>query len=405
MKIIERGVYLDKIFHHLGKDMIIILTGQRRVGKSYLLRSLRNKLIENSDNNIIFIDKEKKEFDSIHNYTELNAFIDKNRKKEVKNFVLIDEVQDIENFEKTLRAYYEEEDMELIVTGSNSKLLSSELSSIIGGRYKEIYIQSLNYEEFLTFHNLPDDDESLSKYLKFGGLPGLIRTGLQEDDVLEYQDDVLNTVLLKDIILRHQIRNVSFLHNLIHYLADNTGKLISASNLAKYMKSNNNIVSVGVILNYLSYICESFITKKVNRYDIHGKRLFENNEKFYFQDIGIRNSLLRGQRMFDIEKVIENAVYNHLIFLGYSVTVGQLRNKEIDFIANKNGKDPIYVQVAYLIAGEETYRREFGNLQEIKDNYPKYVISMSPLIENSNDEGIRHISLRQFLKTKSDFYK
>lgn len=405
MNIIERGVYLDKIFHHLGKDMIIILTGQRRVGKSYLLRSLRNKLMENSDNNIIFIDKEKKEFDSIHNYTELNAFIDKNRKKEVKNFVLIDEVQDIENFEKTLRAYYEEEDMEIIVTGSNSKLLSSELSSIIGGRYKEIYIQSLNYEEFLIFHNLPDDDESLSKYLKFGGLPGLIRTGLQEDDVLEYQDDVLNTVLLKDIILRHQIRNASFLHNLIHYLADNTGKLISASNLAKYMKSNKNIVSVGVILNYLSYICESFITKKVNRYDIHGKRLFENNEKFYFQDIGIRNSLLRGQRMFDIEKVIENAVYNHLIFLGYSVTVGQLRNKEIDFIANKNGKDPIYFQVAYLIAGEETYRREFGNLQEIKDNYPKYVISMSPLIENSNDEGIRHISLRQFLKTKSDFYK
>lgn len=403
MNIIERPLYLNKIFKNLERNAVIILTGQRRVGKSYLLRSLRNKLREISDNNIIFIDKEKKEFDTILTYSDLNAFIDKNRKKRVKNFVLIDEVQDIENFEKTLRSYYEEEDMELIVTGSNSKMLSSELSSIIGGRYKEIYIQSLNYDEFLTFHNLPDDDESLSKYLRYGGLPGLMKTGLQEDDVLEYQADVLNTVLLKDIILRHQIRNVSFLQNLIHYLADNTGKLISASNLAKYMKSNNNTVSVGVILNYLSYVCESFIAKKVNRYDIHGKRLLDSNEKFYFQDIGIRNSLLRGSRMFDIEKVIENAVYNHLIFMGYYVTVGQLRNKEIDFIANKNGKEPIYIQVAYLIAGEETYRREFGNLQEIKDNYPKYVISMSPLTDNSNEGGIRHISLRRFLKASPDF--
>ena len=403
MNIIERPIYLNKIFKNLERNTVIILTGQRRVGKSYLLRSLRNKLRENSDNNIIFIDKEKKEFDTILTYSDLNAFIDKNRKKRVKNFVLIDEVQDIENFEKTFRSYYEEEDMELIVTGSNSKMLSSELSSIIGGRYKEIYIQSLNYDEFLTFHNLPDNDESLSQYLSFGGLPGLMKTGLQEDDVLEYQADVLNTVLLKDIILRHQIRNVSFLQNLIHYLADNTGKLISASNLAKYMKSNNNTVSVGVILNYLSYVCESFIAKKVNRYDIHGKRLLDSNEKFYFQDIGIRNSLLRGSRMFDIEKVIENAVYNHLIFMGYYVTVGQLRNKEIDFIANKNGKEPIYIQVAYLIAGEETYRREFGNLQEIKDNYPKYVISMSPLTDNSNEGGIRHISLRRFLKASPDF--
>lgn len=398
MNIIERPHYLSKIEHNFGRNTIIILTGQRRVGKSYLLRNLRKNLQCQPGNNVIFIDKEKKEFDSINSYIQLNEYIDRNRKIGVKNFVLIDEIQDIENFEKSLRAFYEEEDIELIVTGSNSKILSGELSTKIAGRFKEIYIQSLNYEEFLKFHHLIDSDESLSKFLRYGGLPGLIRTGLNEDDVLEYQNDVINTVLLKDIILRHQIRNVPFLQNLIHFLADNTGKLISASNIAKYMKSNDNPLSTSIVLNYLNFLIESFVTKKVNRFDIHGKRLFENNEKYYFQDIGLRNSLLTGGRAFDIEKVIENAVYNHLIFMGYNVTVGQLRNnREIDFIATRNN-ERCYIQVAYLLANEETIEREFGNLNSIKDNYPKYVISMSPLLENTGFNGIFNLSLRDFLK-------
>ena len=402
MKIIPRLFYTDKIKKYLGRNTIIILTGQRRVGKSYLLRLIRDSFDKNPGDNIIFIDKEKKEYDGIKDYSDLNAFIDTHRKKGKRNFILIDEVQDIFLFEKSLRSYYEEEDVEIIVTGSNSKMVSSELSTIIGGRYKEIYIQSLAYNEFLHFHNLEDSDESVNKYLQFGGLPGLNRIGLNPDDVLEYQNDVVNTVLVKDILLRYEIRNVSFLQNLIQFLADNTGKLISASNISNYMKSNGNSVSVNMILNYIEYLCESYIIKKAPRYDIHGKKIFENNEKYYFQDIGIRNAFLRSHRAFDIEKVIENIVYNHLVREGYNVTVGQLKDKEIDFVAQLPGKSPIFIQVAYLLASEETVKREFGNLKGIKNNYPKYVISMTSLFPGADDEGVLHITLRDFLKKGLD---
>ncbi|MCH5217831.1 MAG: ATP-binding protein [Muribaculaceae bacterium] len=397
MKIIPRRHYLAKIEHYFNRDTLIILTGQRRVGKSYMLRSLKAMLEADSSNHIIFIDKEKRTFDGITDYTELNSYIDANLRPGNKNYILIDEVQNIDEFEKSLRAYYEEENIEIIVTGSNSKMLSTELSTLIGGRYKEIYIQSLTYAEFLEFHNLEDSEDTISKYLIFGGLPGLLRTGLNEDDALEYQSDVLSTVLLKDVVMRNKIRNVQFLNNLVSYLADNTGKLISASNISKYMKAQDNTISAGLILNYLEYLQESYTIKKVVRYDIHGKRLFESNDKYYFQDLGIRNSLLRAKRALDIEKAIENSVYNHLIYLGYEVTVGQLNGKEIDFVAQRSGHDPVYIQVAYLIAGDETYRREFGNLKEIKNNYPKYVISLTPLLDSATDEGIKHISLRSFL--------
>lgn len=396
MKIIQRLHYLERIEHFFNRTTMIILTGQRRVGKSYMLRSLKGRLERDFNNHVIFIDKEKKEFDDITNYKELNAYIDTNLKPDAKNFILVDEVQNIEEFEKSLRAYYEEDNMEIIVTGSNSKMLSGELSTLIGGRYKEIYIQSLTYTEFLEFHELEDSVESVNKYLEYGGLPGLVRTGLNVDDALEYQGDVLNTVLLKDIIMRNKIRNVPFLNNLLSYLADNTGKLISASNISKYMRGQDTSVSTAMILDYLEYIQEAYIVKQAMRYDIHGKRLFESNDKYYFQDLGIRNSLLRGKRAFDIEKAIENAVYNQLVYLGYEVTVGQLNGKEIDFVARKSGGDPIYIQVAYLIADEVTYRREFGNLKEIKNNYPKYVISATPLLSGS-DEGIIHLPLRSFL--------
>ena len=397
MKILPRPFYINKIEKYFGLDTIIILTGQRRVGKSYLLRSIKEKLSPLENNNIIFIDKEKKEFDGIKDYTSLNEYIESGLDSSKRNFILIDEIQDIKDFEKSLRSYYEEENIEIIVTGSNSKLLSSELSTLIGGRYKEIYVQSLDYEEFLIFHNLEDSDTSLKKYIHFGGLPGLKKIGLNENDIIEYQNDVVNTVLMKDVVLRHEIRNVVFLQNLLEFLADNTGKLISATNIAKYMKSNANPVSVGVIINYISYLCESYILKKAPRYDIHGKRIFENNDKYYFQDVGIRNVLLRSHRIFEIEKVIENLVYNRLVKDGYEVTVGQLRDKEIDFVAQKPSESPNYIQVAYLITSQETADREFGNLKEIRNNYPKYVISMTPFMEGSEDDGIQHLALRKFL--------
>lgn len=392
-----RQRYIDKIEHNLGKNMIIILTGQRRVGKSYILRLFKDKVSENEENNIIYINKEKHAFDNIRTYQDLNAYIDEHRDAKKKNYILVDEIQDIDGFEKSIRSYYEEPDVEIIITGSNSSMLSSDLSNKIGGRYKEIYVQSLSYEEFMDFHNLSDSDETLSKYIQFGGLPGLIRYGLDEEDAREYQMDVFNTVLLKDVIKRNQIRNVPFLENLIRFLADNVGKIISANSIAKYMKSQGETITSAAVINYMKTLCDSYILHRVNRYDIHGKRLFESNDKFYFEDNGIRNVLVGGRREGDIEKVIENVIYNHLIRLGYEVTVGQLQAGEIDFVCNKPDGERAYVQASYIIVDEATQKREFGNLRAIKDNYPKYVISMTPLVNKSDCDGITHLHLRKFL--------
>lgn len=397
-RLIIRQNYLDKILKYLGKEMIIVLTGQRRVGKSYLLKQFYQEKIKEPNSNIIYIDKEKREFDFIRNYQNLNDYIESKFVKDKHNYILIDEVQDIAEFERSVRSYRTEENADVIITGSNAKMLSGELSTIIGGRFKEIYIQPLSYEEFLTFHSLDDNDDSLTQYINLGGMPGLNKIGLQEDDVREYQKDVYNTVLLKDVIMRNNIRNVNFLENLVLYLADNTGKIISANNVSKYMKSNGENISASVILNYLNYLSDAYIINKVNRYDVHGKRLFDSNEKYYFEDNGIRNAIAGGTREGDIEKVIENVVYQNLVRLGYEVFVGQLQSSEIDFVCTKPNGEKIYVQVSYLIVNDETRKREFGNLKKIQDNYPKYVISMTPLITNNDYDGIKHIHLRNFLK-------
>lgn len=397
-QLIIRRNYLDKIFKYLGKEMIIVLTGQRRVGKSYLLKQFYQEKIKEPDSNIIYIDKEKREFDFIRNYQNLNDYIESKFVKDKHNYILIDEVQDIAEFERCVRSYRTEENADVIITGSNAKMLSGELSTIIGGRFKEIYIQPLSYEEFLTFHSLDDNDDSLTQYINLGGMPGLNKIGLYEDDVREYQKDIYNTVLLKDVIMRNNIRNVNFLENLVLYLADNTGKIISANNVSKYMKSNGENISASVILNYLNYLSDAYIINKVNRYDVHGKRLFDSNEKYYFEDNGIRNAIAGGTREGDVEKVIENVVYKNLVRLGYEVFVGQLQSSEIDFVCTKPNGEKIYVQVSYLIVNEETRKREFGNLMKIQDNYPKYVVSMTPLITNNDYDGIKHIHLRNFLK-------
>lgn len=397
MDAILRQSYLSKIERYLGKDTIIILTGQRRIGKSYILRLFRDKVSKDTRTNIIFIDKEKHEFDNIKTYTDLNAYIDGHRNKTMTNYILIDEVQDIEEFEKSVRSYYEEPDIEIVVTGSNSKMLSSDLSTLIGGRYKEIYIQALSYREFMLFHHLSDSDETLSKYIQFGGLPGLVKMGLDEQDAREYQLDVYHTVLLKDVIMRNNIRNVPFLENLVRFLADNAGKIVSANSIAKYMKSQGDSVTSTAIINYIKFLCNAYLIHKVNRYDIHGKKLFESNDKFYFEDSGLRNALVGGSREGDVEKVIENIVYNHLVRLGFEVTVGQLQAGEIDFVCKKPKGERLYVQASYIIADEATREREFGNLLAIKDNYPKYVISMTPLVGRQDAEGITHLHLRRFL--------
>lgn len=398
MATIRRQSYIDKIEKYLGKETIIVLVGQRRVGKSYMMKTVRDQKASNPDNNIIYIDKEKREFDSIRNYQDLNQYIDEHFVASKHNYILIDEIQDITEFERSIRSFRTEPNTDIIITGSNAKMLSNELSTLIGGRYKEIYIQSLSYKEFLVFHQLPDNDDSLAKYIQYGGLPGLAKIGLEEDDAREYQMDIFHTVLLKDVIMRNRIRNVPFLENLVRFLADNTGKLISANSIAKYMKSQGESITSTVIINYISFLCEAYILHKVNRFDIHGKRIFETNDKFYFEDNGIRNALAGGTREGDIEKVIENIIYQHLIRLGYQVYVGQLQAGEIDFVCTKPDGQRIYVQASYIIADMATREREFGNLRAINDNYPKYVISMTPLLTRNDDNGITHLHLRKFLK-------
>lgn len=397
MATIIRQSYIDKIEKYLGKETIIVLVGQRRVGKSCMMKMIRDRKKADDCNNIIFIDKEKREFDNIQTYQNLNDYIGEHFLSDKHNYILIDEIQDIREFERSIRSFRTEPNTDIIITGSNARMLSNELSTLIGGRYKEIYIQSLSYNEFLEFHQLSDNDEALALYIQYGGLPRLAKIGLEEDDAREYQMDIYHTVLLKDVIMRNQIRNVPFLENLVRFLADNTGKLISANSIAKYMKSQGESITSTAIINYISFLCEAYILHKVNRYDIHGKRIFETNDKFYFEDNGIRNAIAGGTREGDIEKVIENIIYQNLIRLGYQVYVGQLQAGEIDFVCTRPDGERIYVQASYIIADDATREREFGNLRAIKDNYPKYVISMTPLLTKNDDDGITHLHLRKFL--------
>ncbi len=388
---------MDKVLKSLGKEQIVVLTGQRRVGKSYILKLVKSHIESDESNNVIYIDKEKREFDAIRDYQDLNAYIGAHFDQSKHNYILIDEVQDIAQFERSVRSFRTEPETDIVITGSNAHMLSGELSTLLGGRYTEIYVQSLSYREFLEFHDLGDSDDALAKYIQFGGMPGLVKIGLEEEDATEYLQSVYRTVLLKDVILRNGIRNAVFLENLVRFVADNTGKLISASSISKYMKSQGESVSPSVVINYLSLLEQAFMIRKVNRFDIHGRRIMEANDKFYFGDHGVRNAIAGGRREGDIEKVIENIIYQHLIRLGYQVYVGQLKASEIDFVCDRADGKRAYVQASYVIADEATRTREFGNLHAIQDNYPKYVISLTPMLTTADDSGVTHLHLRRFL--------
>lgn len=401
MEIISRQIYIEHILRYLGKGMMIALTGQRRVGKSYVLRELAEIIKQRKPNaNIVYINKEKSEFAAIRTDADLSFYLNDKFAPESDNYLLIDEVQDITGFENTLRSLNADEECQIIVTGSNAKMLSSELSTYLGGRYIDIHIQSLSYREFLQFHKLDDSADSLDKYLNFGGLPHLYRIGLENTDMVwEYVQNIYNTIVLKDVVQREGLRNVTLFENLMSFVSDNTGQLVSATSLSKYLKAQKVELTPLSAINYLKAASNAYIINKVSRYDIHGKRLLETNDKYYFEDLGLRNLLVGSNRANDIEKVMENAVYLHLKNLGYKVRIGVLPNGEIDFIAEKNGKT-IYVQVAYLLADKTTLDREFGNLTKINDNYPKYVVSMDPITKPKDYDGITHMPLRNFLLTE-----
>lgn len=398
MEVLTRKRYADIVDSWIGKGNIIALTGSRRVGKSYVMKDFIQRHKNEGDINIIYIDKEKKTFKDIQTRDDLDAWIEGHFIKGKHNCILIDEAQEINHFEESVCNWYTEENTDIIITGSNSKMLSGELATLLSGRHVEVRVHPLSYAEFLQFHNLQDSDESMMTYLNYGGLPGLRKVGLESDEqVWAYLSSVFNTIMLKDIIERYDIRNITFLNNLISFYADTTGKLTSANSISKYMKSQNENVSTNLILLYRGFYAEAYLIDVVPRYDIHGKKLFESNEKVYWDDLGLRNLKAEGSMDTYIEKVIENAVYKQLLRLGYKVKVGVLNAGEVDFVCTKPGQT-VYVQVSYIISEDATREREFGPLERINDNHPKYVISATPLLTQRNENGITHLSLRKFLK-------
>lgn len=399
--LLERQGYSERIERMFGKGMVIALTGQRRVGKSCVMRSIYEKYSQDSRNNVIYIDMEKTAFTCIYDYKDLEEYVVERLDTSKDNFLFIDEVQEIKDFEKAILSLQSDESCQIMVTGSNAKMLSSELSTRLRGRYMGYHIHGLDYEEFIEFHDLQDSDETLSKFLQYGGLPQLRKLGLDNVDLVDdYLGNVIDTIVLRDIIERENIRNVSLLRTLVRFIGDNIGKQFSARSIVGVLKSQNTEVSANMVLNYLEYLCNAYIIDRVGRYNIHGKKILELGDSFYFEDLGVRNHIVGGNRRFDIEKLIENAVYRHLLRLGYTVYIGMLHKAEIDFVAEKQGST-VYIQVCYMLASQETVDREFGNLQMIKDSHPKYVVSLDRMYGDTNVDGIRHLHLRDFLKSKS----
>lgn len=398
--LLDRQDYSQHIERMFGRGIVVALTGQRRVGKSCVMKLIREKLMQDATNHVIYIDKERTEFDDIVTYKELDAYVKSHLAEGKENYLFIDEVQEIDEFEKAILSLQSESSCQIMLTGSNAKMLSGELTTRLRGRYIDYQIHALSYEEFIRFHRLPDNDDTLRLYLQYGGLPGLTMIGLDNTDLVEdYLVNVFNTIVLRDIIEREKIRNIPLLRKLVKFLSDNVGKQFSARSITNILKSQGTEVSPNLIISYLDYLCNAYIINRVSRYNIHGKKIFEYDDKFYFEDLGVRNVIIGGNRRFDIEKVMENVVYGHLVRQGFSVNVGSLNKSEIDFVAEKSG-NTIYVQVAYLLASDETVNREFGNLKLIKDSHPKYVVSMDTVFSEINQDGIRHLNLREFLKSK-----
>lgn len=391
----RRNSYIHKIEPFIRKPIIKVLTGQRRVGKSYLLFQLMEE-IQSTDPkaNIIYINKEDMAFDHIRSAADLHSHISSLQRKGFYNYIFIDEIQDIPEFEKALRSLLLNEFNDIYITGSNAHMLSGELATYLSGRYVEFTVYSLSYPEFLQFHTLEDSFASYAQYARYGGLPYLINLTLTDEVVDEYLKSVYSTIVYRDVVSRYNLRNSAFLEKLVRFLSENTGSLFSAKNISDYLKSQHTTVSVNQILNYMEYLSSSFLIHRVERYDLIGKRIFEIGEKYYFENMGLRN-VVAGYRLSDKAKILENVVYNHLLYLGYSVKVGNLGPLEIDFVCEK-ASEKLYVQVALRLDNEQTIEREFGNLLKIQDNYPKIVVTEDEFHGNTY-EGIKNASIREFL--------
>lgn len=391
----RRDTYIERIKPFMHTPIVKVMIGHRRVGKSYILYQLIAEIRkEERDAHIIYINKEDIAYVDIVSSKDLHDYIAQRLIDGKRNYIFIDEIQEIEDFKVAVRSLALDDGNDIYITGSNSEMFSSDLANELGGRYVEFKIYSLSYTEFLDFHKLPDDDESLEKYNRFGGLPYLIHLPMREEVVMEYIRSVYSTIVLRDVVARNNIRNTAFLEQLIRFLADHIGSLFSSKSISDFLKSQNIRISPSLVSEYADSLASAFVVHRLGRYDIVGKRYFERGEKYFFENMGIRN-VVAGYKPQDRAKRLENIVCNHLLYCGYEVMVGTLSTGEIDFVCTRSG-ETLYVQVEVELSKPETIAREFGNLLKIKDNYPKIVVSGERSFENSY-EGIEHIYIRNFL--------
>ncbi len=397
IEIIERPIYMDQIRPYIGKTVIKVLVGQRRVGKSYILKAVANEIKMNDPSaNFITINLEDFAFSHVTDAPSLFEEINAQLSKDKKNYIFLDEVQEVENFDKVVRSLALDNNNDIYLTGSNSKMLSAEIASRLAGRSIEVRVHPLSYDEFQKFHGLEDSDSTLQSFLRYGGLPYL-RNLSNQATWEEYIEGITNAVVFRDVVTRHAVRNTDFLQRLLLFLADNIGQIFTAKKIADYLKSQRQTASVTGVQTYVKYIEEAYIINKSRRWDIEGKRFFEIGEKYFFEDLGIRNSIV-GYRPHDLSGLMENAVYNHLSIRGYRVTTGVLKGaREVDFIAEK-GNEKKYVQVAMTVLDESTAGREFGNLEMIPDNYEKILVTFRDTFPNTYN-GIKTMTLREFLMT------
>ena len=393
---LKREIYLSRIRGFYDSDLIKILVGIRRCGKSVILKQIMDEIKENGikENHIIYINFEFVEFEDLKDYKKLNSYIKERIKDNKKYYIFLDEIQNVEKFEiivNSLRASLE--NISIFITGSNSKLLSNELSTVLSGRYVLFNIYPLTYKEYieLTGKELKNE-ENFWDFVKWGGLPNRVQF-TDETNIKDYLHSVFDSIILRDVVERLGLKDTILFNLILQYLIDITGREFSANNIIKYLKSEGKITSTETLYTYLDALCKALIIQKIYRYDIHGKAILKTLNKYYMTDLGIAQI---KNNNFEINKcfAIENVVFNELVARGYEVYIGKLNPGEIDFIANKSGERK-YFQVAYLLSDNKVEEREFGALRKIEDNYPKYVISLDKTDFSQN--GIMHKNIVDWL--------
>ncbi len=399
---IKRELYLEKIRRLINTEPIKIITGVRRSGKTYLLHSIKEELIERgiSKENIFLISFESQKYNKIQNFMELDVCVNNLIKNTSgKIYLLFDEIQNIVSWEKSINSYRVDFDCDIYITGSNSELLSGELATLIAGRYFHIDVYPFSFKEFLQYkkeiNSIDVKNKELqlfNEYVKYGGMPSLQQ--VQGIDKFSYLEDIYSTILLKDIISRHNLRNAEILNRILTFIISNIGQPVSANGISKYLKHENLKVSADTVLNYLSFSKNACFIHEAKKENLKGKKVLKTNGKYYLVDHGFNQAII-GKDMENTGQILENIVYIELLRRGYDVKVGDINGREVDFVCNKADRK-IYIQVAYLLSGKETVKREFGSLRAIGDDYEKYVLSMDNL--DFSNAGIKHMNIIEFLK-------